>query len=153
MHQPIFKRWIAHGIVTGRLRFKSLATMPKVIVSAPAHPTVDVGRESRANVSEFEAGLKTRSEIWQEQGLNPREEIERMANEAQLAIETAKRRGLPIELVMPPRQTAMAAAGAGRGGQPGGGGGGSDSSAIGGGLDRTVKDLTDRVEELEETKK
>ena len=153
MHQPIFKRWIAHGIVTGRLRFQSLATMPKVIVSAPAHPTVDVGRESRANVSEFEAGLKTRSEIWQEQGLNPREEIERMANEAQLAIETAKRRGLPIELVMPPRQTAMAAAGAGRGGQPGGGGGGSDSSAVGGGLDRTVKDLTDRVEELEETKK
>ena len=144
-HQPNYRRWIAHGIVTGRLRLSSLARMPRVVTSAPAHPTVDVGRESRANVSEYEAGLKTFSEVVQEQGKNPREEIERLANDAQLMIDTAKRRGIPLELIMPKKAPA---AGAGRATGMGGGGGSSDSG-ISGGLDRKLVEIEDRIEAIE----
>lgn len=147
-HQTNFRRWIAHGIVSGRLRLQSLARMPRIVVTAPAHPTVDVGRESRANVAEYEAGVKSFSEIVTEQGKNPREEIERMANDAQLLIDTAKRRNIPLEILMPKK--APAAAG-GKGGAQAGGGSGSDSG-IGSGLDRSITEIQDRLQLLEEGK-
>lgn len=100
-YQPFFRRLIAHGIVEGRLRFEQLTRMPRIVVSFPAYPTVDVGRESRANVMEYEAGLGSFSRICIEQGINPREEIERMANDAAQKIATAKRVGIPVAAIMP----------------------------------------------------
>lgn len=125
--QPLFRRWIAHGIITGRLRFSSLAVMPKVLVHVPAHPTMDVGRESAANLAEYEAGVRSFSSIILEAGGNPREEIERMANDAQMRIDTAKRRGIPLELILPIEKPVPAkpppnpTAGGGRGGGSAGG--------------------------------
>lgn len=145
MHQANIKRWIAHGIVTGRLRLKRLDRIPRVIVSAPAHPTVDVGRESRANVSEYEAGLKSFSEIVTEQGKNPREEIERLANDAQMKIDTAKRRGIPIELLMPKLSPPP---GGGKGAAAGGGG--SSTGGIGQGLERRVAELALQTSEIDD---
>ena len=147
MHQPNFRRWIAHGIVIGRVRLKNLNQLPRVLVSAPAHPTVDVGRESRANVTEYEAGLKSFSEIVTEQGKNPREEIERMANDAQLKIDTAKRRGIPVELLMPK----LVAPSGGRG-QGAGAGGGSSDAGIGQGLERKIDDIAERLDRLDDKK-
>lgn len=128
MYQPYFKRAIGHGIVTGRLRLRNLTKLPRVVVNVPAHPTVDVGRESRANVSEFEAGLRSFSNIVKEAGGNPREEVERMANDAQLFIDTAKRRGIPLEMIQP-KKTAPASGGQRGSGEPGGAGG-SDAAGI-----------------------
>jgi capsid protein len=145
MHQPNFRRWTAHGIVTGRLRLRRLDRMPRVVVSAPAHPTVDVGRESRANVTEYESGLKTFSEIVTEQGKNPREEIERMANDAQLKIDTAKRRGIPVELLMPKLGQQP-----GRGGAGGPGGGGAETGGIGQGLERKIDEVIEHFDRLED---
>lgn len=153
-HQGYFKKCIANGIITKRLRLNRLDRLPKIFVSAPAHPTVDVGRESRANVSEFEAGLKSFSEIVSEQGKNPREEVERMANDAQLKIDTAKRRNIPLEFLMP--KLTPAAAGGGKGqGAAGASGGGS----IGQGLSRKLADLAiecadqdERIRAIEEKK-
>ena len=147
MHQPNFRRWIAHGIVIGRVRLKNLNQLPRVLVSAPAHPTVDVGRESRANVTEYEAGLKSFSEIVTEQGKNPREEIERMANDAQLKIDTAKRRGIPVELLMPK----LVAPSGGRG-QGAGAGGGSSDAGLGQGLERKIDDIAERLDRLDDKK-
>lgn len=128
LYQPTFRRWIAHGIVTGQIRFQNLRMLPKVFVNVPAHPTVDVGRESASNVREYEAGLKSFSAIVQEQGKNPREEIERMANDTQFLIDTAKRRGIPLELLAPKK---VAPAGGSRGS---GGAGGAGSDNAGGGI-------------------
>ena len=126
---------------------KNLNQLPRVLVSAPAHPTVDVGRESRANVTEYEAGLKSFSEIVTEQGKNPREEIERMANDAQLKIDTAKRRGIPVELLMPK----LVAPSGGRG-QGAGAGGGSSDAGIGQGLERKIDDIAERLDRLDDKK-
>lgn len=131
LHQRYFRACIANGITTGRLRLKSLARMPRISVSAPAHPTVDVGRESRANVTEYEAGLKSFSDIAREQGQNPRELVERMANDAQLLIDTAKQRNIPLEILMPKKAAPAGSTGRGSG-APGGGEG--DSGGAGGGI-------------------
>lgn len=129
-YQPTFRRWIAYGIITGRLRFSNLAVLPQLRVHVPAHPTMDVGRESAANLAEYEAGVRSFSSIVLEGGGNPREEIERMANDAQMKIDTAKRRGIPLQVLMPsmaaPEQKpAMPPSGGGSGG-----GGGSDAKSI-----------------------
>ena len=121
-YQPLFRRFIAHGIVQGRLRFEQLTRLPRIVVSFPAYPTVDVGRESRANVMEYESGLGSFSRICVEQGINPREEIERMANDAAQKIETAKRKGIPVELLMPKLGQVS---GGGRSSGSGSGGGGA----------------------------
>lgn len=121
-YQPLFRRWIGHGIITGRLRFPTLTKLPTVLVSFPAHPTVDVGRESKADVSEYEAGIVSFSRLIIERGGNPREEIERMADDAKAKIDAAKARGIPVELILPKPQPIGA-----KGGSSGGGGGGGDA--------------------------
>lgn len=148
-HQQNFKRWTAHGIISGRVRLKSLNRMPIITVSAPAHPTVDVGRESKANVSEYEAGLKTFSEIVQEQGRNPRAEIERLANDAAQMIETANRRGIPLEMISPQKVASpIVSKGIGSGGGAGGGGSSASDAGIGAGLSRRLGELEERLEQL-----
>jgi len=46
-----------------------------------AHPTVDVGRESQANIAEMQVGLKTAADIFGEQGKDWQEEQEQLAKE------------------------------------------------------------------------
>lgn len=154
LYQPYFKRCIANGIVTGRIRFQNLSRMPKVNVCVPAHPTVDVGRESRANVTEYEAGLKSFDKIVREQGGNPREEVERMADDAAFKIAQAKAKNIPIELIEP-RPTPSTTGGQGKGGSGAGGAGGSDGTGISSlarkvrSLEMTTEELSDRIDEQE----
>lgn len=67
---PIWNRVMSHGLQTGQLRIspegaKEISNM-KIIW--PAHPSVDVGRESTANVAEFNANLKAGESIAEERG-------------------------------------------------------------------------------------
>lgn len=151
LYQPYFKRCIANGIVTGRLRFRNLTRLPRVNVCVPAHPTVDVGRESRANVTEYEAGLKSFDRIVREQGGNPREEVERMADDAAFKMQQAKQKNIPIELIEPRPTPSTTGGQRGQGG--GGGAGGSDGTGISTlarkirALEMTNDEIFDRLDE------
>jgi hypothetical protein len=70
-----------------------------------------------------------------------------MANDAQLKIDTAKRRGIPVELLMPK----LVAPSGGRG-QGAGAGGGSSDAGIGQGLERKIDDIAERLDRLDDKK-
>lgn len=61
-----------------------------VTVRPPKSPDVDVGRNSKALISEYQAGLRTAQDIFGEAGQDWREQFEQKAREAQLINELAK---------------------------------------------------------------
>jgi len=64
-----------------------------------AHPTVDIGRESQANLAENRQGLKTALDIYGEQGKNVFDEQEQLAVEAQHLLELSKRYKVPVSMM------------------------------------------------------
>jgi capsid protein len=67
---PIWNRVMQHGFETGQLVVSAQGAkeISKVKIIWPAHPSVDVGRESTANVAEFNANLKAGESIAEERG-------------------------------------------------------------------------------------
>lgn len=67
---PIWNRVMIHGLQTGQLKLspQGAEEISKVKIIWPAHPSVDVGRESSANVAEFNANLKAGESIAEERG-------------------------------------------------------------------------------------
>jgi capsid protein len=67
---PFRNRALLHGLETGQLQLSPQGE--KEVLDAkiiwPAHPTVDVGRESQANVAEYNANLKAGETISEERG-------------------------------------------------------------------------------------
>lgn len=70
----------------------------------PAHPTIDVGRESAAGINENKAGLMSKAKWFGEQGLDYESEAEQIEREAKDTIERAQRiseeTGVEFETVM-----------------------------------------------------
>lgn len=67
---PIWNRVMLHGIESGQLQIspQGQSEITKVKIIWPAHPSVDVGRESTANVNEFNVNLKAGESIAEERG-------------------------------------------------------------------------------------
>lgn len=65
---PIVAWWVTDQMEAGKLPFNPEWMFYKA--ARPAHPTVDVGRESSANLAELNAGVRTEDQICSEQGLN-----------------------------------------------------------------------------------
>lgn len=67
---PFRNRVLQHGIETGQLVVseQGKAELLEAKIIWPAHPTVDVGRESSANVAEYNANLKAGESISEERG-------------------------------------------------------------------------------------
>lgn len=64
-----------------------------------AHPTVDIGRESQANLAENKQGLKTAMAIYGEQGQNVFDEQEQLAVEAANILELSKKYQVPVSMI------------------------------------------------------
>jgi len=94
---PALGYFISNEIDAGRLPFHS--EWFKFTFQRPAHVTIDVGRESAANLAEHARGLITGKKICEEQEQDIYEVITQKAREAQWAMREAKRFGVPIEAV------------------------------------------------------
>jgi capsid protein len=68
----------------------------------PKRVTVDAGREAQQNRADVEMGLKTLSDHYAELGADFGEEIERRAADAKLILETARKHGVPPEMLWKP---------------------------------------------------
>lgn len=86
---PIIRKAILSGIAKGRIPWTDTWHKGKFIF--PAHPTVDVGRESAANLNENRQALRSAADIYGEQGKYWLEEQFQIANEAGNIIEQARR--------------------------------------------------------------
>lgn len=60
----------------------------------PAHPTIDVGRESKANLDENRQGAKSLADIYSEQGKDSEEELRQIAKEQKLIKDLAVEFGI-----------------------------------------------------------
>jgi capsid protein len=74
----------------------------KISSVPPKRVTVDAGREAQQNRADVEMGLKTLSDHFQELGADFGEEIERRASDAKLILDTAKKHGVPVEMLWKP---------------------------------------------------
>lgn len=95
--EPLKDLVIAVGIAT-----KQLPTSPNPYNGSflfAAHPTVDIGRESQANLAENRQGLKTALNIYGEQGQNVFEEQEQLAVEASNILELSKKYNVPVSMI------------------------------------------------------
>lgn len=79
---------IADGISRGKIPPNASFTTGKWIY--PSDTTIDVGRESQANISEFKAGLRTASEIYGAKGEDYEEAMRQRAYEVKYANDLAK---------------------------------------------------------------
>ncbi len=90
------------GILTGQIPWSRHRFRGKFLFAA--HPTVDVGRESAANLAENAQGITPMAIITGEQGRYWKDSDKQLGKEAEnkirLAQEIGKRVGLPWESVM-----------------------------------------------------
>jgi len=87
--EPIKNKAILSGIAQGHIPYTEDWDKGKFIF--PAHPTVDVGRESAANLNENRQALLSASDIYAEKGKDWEEEQRQLAKEATNIIREAKR--------------------------------------------------------------
>jgi len=94
---PIKELVLAVGIAKGAIRPTTNWNKGKWLY--PAHPTVDVGRESQANLNENRQGLRSASRILGEQGERWRDEQEQIAIEARNILDLAKKYDVPAPMI------------------------------------------------------
>ena len=87
---------IDRGVLPAVTGWWKIATVP------PKRVTVDAGREAQQNRADVEMGLKTLSDHYAELGADFGEELERRAADAKLILETARKYGVPPELLWKP---------------------------------------------------
>jgi lambda family phage portal protein len=68
----------------------------------PAHPTIDVGRESVANLNENRQGLRSAADIFAEEGKDVNDEYEQIAKEARRRLDLAKKYDVPVTMISLP---------------------------------------------------
>ena len=99
---PVIIRRTMWEMKEGRLPFN--AEFYNFKITRPAHPSVDVGRESGANLAELDAGVRTEESIAKEAGEDGseiRHQRDRETRERlELAQATADEFGLPIDFVL-----------------------------------------------------
>lgn len=71
----------------------------KISCTCPKRVSVDAGREAQQNRADVEMGLKTISDHYEELGADFGEELERRARDARMILDTAKKYGLPVEML------------------------------------------------------
>jgi len=81
---------VARGLIANNLGSKST----KGIFNFGANVSIDLGRESQANIAEFRAGLTNASQIYSEKGLDFESSIRQRALEAKLIDDLAKQYGV-----------------------------------------------------------
>jgi lambda family phage portal protein len=100
MLTPVWAYVIGTAVANGDLPANDNFT--KINWVTPRRVTVDAGREASANQRDIEMGLKTLSDHFAEQGMDPREEIRRRASDARLLIDTAKEFNVPVSMLYQP---------------------------------------------------
>jgi hypothetical protein len=112
---PIKNIVIADGVARGMISGNGAKTT-KGIFNFGANVSIDLGRESVANIAEFKAGLTTASSIYAEKGLDVEAAFRARAIETKMIQDLAKEYGVPAqavsEILLPTGQPAQA-------GQPG----------------------------------
>ena len=98
---------IADGIARGKIPPNSNFTKGKWIY--PSDSTIDVGRDSQANISEFKAGLRTAAEVYGAKGEDYEEALRQRAYEVKYAQDLSKEMDVPIESISEAFKPAMPA--------------------------------------------
>lgn len=88
---------LADGIARGKIPPIKNFTNGKWIY--PSDSTIDVGRDSQANISEFKCGLKTAAEVYGAKGEDYEEALRQRAYEVKFAKELSKEMDVPIESI------------------------------------------------------
>jgi len=88
---------IANGIANGDLKAKP--NWMRGVWQFPAHPTIDIGRESAANLNENRQGIKSMDTILGPEGLDGGEEREKIAQEAADWLRLSKKHNVPVEMM------------------------------------------------------
>jgi capsid protein len=78
-------------------------------IRPPRSVNVEFGRNSSAMISEVQAGLRTRQDVYAEAGLDWREELEQIAKEAAFIQALSVKYTVPVSLIAAPAQTAVQA--------------------------------------------
>jgi lambda family phage portal protein len=86
---------VARGLIANNLGSKST----KGVFNFGANVSIDLGRESQANISEFRAGLTTASSIYAEKGLDFESSMRQRALEAKLVKDLSEQYGVPPETI------------------------------------------------------
>jgi len=102
---PVWGYVIGNAIANGDLPAND--EWSKVNWVTPRRVTVDAGREASANQKDIAMGLKTLSDHFAEQGMDPREEIRRRASDAKLIKDTAAEFGVPVSMLYQPSNNPM----------------------------------------------
>jgi len=109
---PIKNIVIADGVARGMISGNGAKTT-KGIFNFGANVSIDLGRESMANIAEFKAGLTTASSIYAEKGLDVEAAFRARAIETKMIQDLAKEYGVPAqavsEILLPTGQPAQQA--------------------------------------------
>ncbi len=93
---------IKNAVLTRAVAFKIIPPVPTYRQGKwqfPAHITADVGYQTQADLQLLASGLKTRSDIYGEMGLDFEEQTQILAREVQFYQRLAAETGVPIELM------------------------------------------------------
>jgi lambda family phage portal protein len=93
---------IKNAVLTRAIAFKlipPIQTYKQGMWQFPAHITADVGYQTQADLAMLQSGLKTRSDIYGEMGLDFEEQTQVLAREIQFYQRIAAETGVPIELL------------------------------------------------------
>lgn len=93
---------IKNAVLTRAMAFKLIPPIPTYRRGKwqfPAHITADVGYQTQADMALQAAGLKTRSDIYGEMGLDFEDQTRIIAREVQFYQKLAGETGVPIELI------------------------------------------------------
>lgn len=103
--EKFLRRWnnfvLATAIQSGRLRAVE-GWEKSVVFVFPRRLSVDAGRESNANRSDIEFGLKRLSDDFAERGLNFRRELAGRARDFAEVMRVSKESGVPLEMLVKP---------------------------------------------------
>lgn len=102
---------IAKQIKNGKLKGPNGDVLPwDCNWTRPASITIDPTRVSNTEISLLEAGLLNRQNFWSQRGIDWKSASNQWLDEIDYLVAEAKRRGLPVELVLRARQGAPAMA-------------------------------------------
>jgi hypothetical protein len=97
--RPIKNIVIADAVSRGLIENNVGSRTTKGIFNFGANVSIDLGRESQANISEFRCGLTTASQIYSERGLDFESAMRQRAIEAKLIKDLAEKYGVAPETI------------------------------------------------------
>jgi lambda family phage portal protein len=97
--RPIKNIVIADGVARGLIENNVGSRTTRGIFNFGANVSIDLGRESQANLAEFRSGLMTASQIYSERGLDFESSMRQRAIEAKLIKDLAEKYGVAPETI------------------------------------------------------